>query len=244
VIDLHCHYLPGIDDGAQTLEEALTLARAAVDAGIHTAVLTPHVHIGRYDNNLTFIKQSFGAFRDALAREAIPLEIRIGGEVRIGAEIMALVEQGEIPYLGELDGHRIMLLEFPHSHLIAGAEKLIEWLLERRVRALIAHPERNKDVMRNVDKLSGYVALGCMLQVTAGSIIGQFGKPAQACAHELLNRNWVSVVASDAHNMQHRPPNLNLAQQALVAVGGAQYARELTEALPARIVASNRSHLP
>jgi protein-tyrosine phosphatase len=131
-----------------------------------------------------------------------------------------------------------MLLEFPHSHLVAGGEKLIKWLFDRRVRPLIAHPERNKDVMRNVDKIAEYVAMGCLLQVTGASIIGQFGKPAQTCAHALLDRNWVSVVATDAHNMQYRPPNLNLAQEALAAIGGVQYARELTEFVPARIIAS------
>lgn len=243
VIDLHCHYLPGIDDGAQTLEEALELARAAVDAGIRIAVLTPHVHVGRYDNNLSSIKKSFTAFRQVLEQEHIPLEIRIGGEVRIGIEIMSMVEEEEIPYIGEFDGYRIMLMEFPHSHLTVGGDKLVKWLLDRRIRPLIAHPERNKEVMRNVDKIGPFVAMGCMLQVTGASIIGQFGKDAEACARALLDRNWVSVVATDAHNLDHRPPNLDLAQEALAAIGGEGYARQLTEQMPARIVAANIWHI-
>lgn len=243
MVDLHCHYLPRIDDGAQTLEEALDLARAAVKAGIRMAVLTPHIHVGRYDNKLSTIKKSFAAFQETLVREGVALEVRIGGEVRIGVETMSMVEEGEIPYLGELDGYHIMLLEFPHSHLTLGGEKLVKWLLERRIRPLIAHPERNKEVMRNVDKIAGYVAMGCMLQVTGASIIGQFGKPAQTCAHALLDRNWVNVVATDAHNMQHRPPNLNLARQALAVIGGVGYARELTDVVPSRIVARNTWHV-
>lgn len=239
MIDLHCHYLPGIDDGAQTVDEAITLARAAVRAGIHTSVLTPHVHVGRYDNTLASIQRSFAAFRQVLASHGVPLSIRIGGEVRIAAEIMPLIENEQVPFIGQLSGDRIMLLEFPHSHLVVGGEKLIKWLLDRRIRPLIAHPERNKDVMRNVDKIGEYVAMGCLLQVTGGSIIGQFGKTAQSCAYALLDRNWVSVVATDAHNMEHRPPNLNLARDALVAMGGVQYARDLTETFPAKIIAGD-----
>jgi protein-tyrosine phosphatase len=237
VIDVHCHYLPGIDDGAQTIEEALTLARAALSAGIHTSILTPHVHVGRYDNTLASIQRSFNAFQQILARQSVPLKVRIGGEVRIAPEIIPLVEQGQIPFIGQLGADRIMLLEFPHSHLVVGGEKLIRWLLDRRIRPLIAHPERNRDVMRNVDKIGEYVGMGCLLQVTGASIVGQFGKNAQTCAYALLDRNWVSVVATDAHNMQHRPPNLNLAYDALAAMGGVQYARELTELFPARILA-------
>lgn len=243
MIDLHCHFLPGIDDGAQTLDDALDLARASVTAGVKTAVMTPHVHVGRYDNNLSSIKASFRAFDRALAVNGIPLEIRIGGEVRISPEIMAMVEEEEIPYLGELDGYRILLLEFPHGHLMVGADKLIQWLLARRIRPLIAHPERNKEVMHNVGKIYPFVAMGCLLQVTGASVIGQFGKPAQDCAMSLIERNWVTVVATDAHNLLHRPPNFDLAYQALVAIGGEPFARQLTEHMPAEIVRANTSHL-
>jgi protein-tyrosine phosphatase len=239
VIDLHCHFLPGIDDGAQVPGEALALARAAVAAGITTSVMTPHVHIGRYDNNLTSIKTSFAAFQKALLEENIALQIRIGGEVRIAAEIMALVEDGEAPYIGALDGHSIMLLEFPHSHLMLGADKLIQWLLARKIKPLIAHPERNKDVMRNFERIYPFVTMGCLLQVTGASIIGQFGKPAQDCALKLFEREWVTVVATDAHNLQHRPPNLDLARKALVELGGETFAQRMTLDTPAEIVRGN-----
>jgi protein-tyrosine phosphatase len=239
VIDVHCHFLPGIDDGAQTLDEALDLARASVAAGIKTAVMTPHVHVGRYENNRTSIKASFTAFDRALAANRIPLDIRFGGEVRISPEIMAMVEAEEIPYLGELDGYRIMLLEFPHGQLIVGADKLIQWLLARRIRPLIAHPERNKEVIHNVAKIYPFVAMGCMLQVTGASFIGHFGKPAQDCATVLIEREWVSVVATDAHNMRHRPPNLDLARNVLVSLGGEVLARKLTQEMPAAIVGAS-----
>jgi protein-tyrosine phosphatase len=239
VIDLHCHYLPGIDDGAQALEESLELARAAVAAGIKTAVMTPHVHPGRYENTSVSIRKLCVAFQRVLDHQEIPLDIRVGGEVRISAEIIPMVENDEIPFLGKVDGYRIMLLEFPHSHLLLGADKLISWLLARRIRPLIAHPERNKDVMRNIEKLAPFMKMGCMTQLTGASIIGQFGKPAQECAQKLIDREWVTVVATDAHNLKHRPPNLDLAYKALKDIGGEALAQRLTIHLPGRIISGN-----
>lgn len=236
MIDLHCHYLPGIDDGAQSLGESLDLARAAVKAGIKTAVMTPHVHPGRYENTGSSIRKLCGAFRAVLEHHEIPLDIRVGGEVRISTDVMPMIEEGEIPYLGQIDGYQIMLLEFPHSHLILGADKLINWLLARRIRPLIAHPERNKEVMRNIDKIKPFVEMGCFLQLTGASVIGEFGKPAQKTAHKIIDREWATVVATDAHNLRHRPPNLDLAYKALVEIGGESFAQELTEKTPARIV--------
>jgi protein-tyrosine phosphatase len=238
VIDLHCHYLPGIDDGAQTLAESLDLARAAVEAGIHTAVMTPHVHPGRYENSAPTIRKLCAAFQRVLEHQEIPLQIRAGGEVRISSDIIAMVEHDQVPFIGELAGYRVMLLEFPHSHLLLGADKLIKWLLARHIRPLIAHPERNKDVMRNVEKIAPFVQMGCLLQLTGASILGQFGKPAQQTAMTILERGWASVVATDAHNLRHRPPNLDLAYAALVDIGGESLARQLTQTTPGLVVSA------
>ena len=239
MIDLHCHYLPGIDDGAQTLEESLDLARAAVAAGITTAVMTPHVHPGRYQNNRVTITKLCAAFQRVLAHRQIPLDIRVGGEVRISAEIIPMIEQDEIPFLGVIDGYRVILLEFPHSHLLLGADKLVSWLLARRIRPLIAHPERNKEVIRSVEKMAPFVSSGCLLQLTGGSIVGHFGKPAQECARALIERGWASVVATDAHNLRHRPPCLDLARTALLDLGGEALARQMTQDTPAKIISGN-----
>ena len=236
MIDIHCHFLPGIDDGAQTLDESLELARAAVASGIATAVMTPHVHVGRYDNSLASIRGHVQRFRQALELHHIPLAIRFAGEVRIAPEIMRMVEAEELPYLGVSNGYRTLLLEFPPGNLTVGAEKLFDWLLARRVRPVIAHPERNKEVVRNVDKMLPFVAMGCLLQLTGASILGRFGKPMQRCALELLERDWVAAVASDAHNMVHRPPNLGEARDALAAIGGAVLARRMTHDGPAAIL--------
>lgn len=237
MIDLHCHYLPGIDDGAQTLAESLVLARAAVADGITHAVMTPHVHAGVYENRAAGINAAVASFRQALAANAIPLAISAGGEVRIGAELIDLLATNEIPFLGQLRGQRVLLLELPHGQVPVGADRLTAWLLKQNVLPLIAHPERNKDVMRNLAKLDPFIRQGCLLQVTAGSLLGRFGEVAERRAHELLDRGDIFAVATDAHNMENRPPLMRAARAFLAADAGEATAKALTETNPRAIVA-------
>ena len=232
MIDLHCHYLPGIDDGAENLQEALGLARAAVADGITHAAMTPHVHAGVFENRASGIRLAVEAFRIELAKARIPLQISAGGEVRIGPEIMDLLAADEIPFLGTLKGQRVMLLEMPHGQMPVGAERLTAWLIKQNVRPLIAHPERNKDVMRNLAKLDPFIDQGCLLQVTAGSLIGRFGDVAERRARELLDRGDIFVVATDAHNLENRPPLMGPARAFLIAEAGDEVAEALTRGNP------------
>ena len=236
MIDLHCHYLPGIDDGAQTLDQALALARAAVADGITHAVMTPHVHAGVFENRTSGIALAVAQFRAALAHHGIPLAISAGGEVRIGSELIELLETGEIPFMGQWRGQRVMLLEMPHGNIPVGAERLTAWLLKQGVLPLIAHPERNKDVMRNLAKLDPFIEQGCLLQVTAGSLVGHFGEMAERCARELLDRGDVFAVATDAHNLENRPPVMTAAYAFLVADAGDAVAAKLTHGNPIALV--------
>ena len=236
MIDLHCHLLPGIDDGPEDLATALRLARHAAAAGIHTAVVTPHMHSGRYENRAADIRAAAQVFQRALDAEGIALEIASAAEVRLDHEILSWVGAGHIPYLGHWQGERVMLLEFPHSHVPVGADKLVAWLLQQGIRPMIAHPERNKDIMRSIDKLLPFIRLGCLLQVTAGSVAGSFGQFARARAADLLERGWVTVLASDAHNIETRPPELEPGRLAAALIVGEQESWNLVRHRPAAII--------
>jgi protein-tyrosine phosphatase len=130
-----------------------------------------------------------------------------------------------------------MLLELPHSHVPVGADKLVEWLLKQGIRPMIAHPERNKDIMRSVDKLLPFVRLGCLLQVTAGAVAGAFGEGARARAVDLLGKGWVTVLASDAHNLEARPPELEPGRAAAAVIVGEAESWNLVRHRPAEITA-------
>jgi len=239
MIDLHCHYLPAIDDGSQSMAESLDLARASVADGITHAVMTPHIHAERYENSRSTVVTATNRFRAALADADIPLQIYPAGEVRLNAEILELLERDELPFLGEFGEYRILLLEFPYGQIPVGTEKLVLWLLNHQIRPLIAHPERNKIVLHNVERIAPFVEMGCLLQITAGSLVGVFGQAAQDCAELMLSRNWVSVVATDAHNLLHRAPVLTQARSWMRNRGWSEMADELTLATPAKILGIN-----
>lgn len=235
MIDLHSHLLPGIDDGARSLGESLQLARMAVADGITHITFTPHVHPGRYDNTLSSIQPVFERLKEALENEAIPLSVAMAGEVRLSAEVLMLVAQNQVPFLGEWDGKKVMLLELPHSHIPPGSDKLVKWLLDRDILPMIAHPERNKDIMRDLGLITPFVEMGCLFQITAMSVAGGFGLPAAQRAMEILEKGWATVLATDAHNLDRRPPVLSEGYKAACAVVGKDAADELVAENPRKI---------
>lgn len=235
MIDLHNHLLPGIDDGAPDLDTALELARLAVAEGITHLVCTPHIHPGRYDNDLAGIEAARQRLVSGLREAHIPLQIAAAAEVRYSAELMQGIEQDSLPFLGHWHGKRVLLLELPHGEVPFGAERLTEWLLQHGVMPMLAHPERNKGVMQCPRKLKPFIEQGCLLQVTAGAVAGRFGEPARLIANALLELGLVTILASDAHNIQHRPPVLSEGMRHAARIVGAFQAERLVFDTPWQI---------
>lgn len=240
--DLHCHMLPSIDDGAQTMEQAIELAKAAIDNGITHSIVTPHIHPGRYANTYQNIHDSFMEFQQTLKQHELDLKLGFAAEVRLSIEIMSMVEQHQIPFYGQLNGEKIMLLECPHSHIPAGTDKLIYWLLKQNIRPLIAHPERNKDILRKPEKLDLFIQTGCLLQITADALTGGFGEIAKKRADYMVSEGYATVLASDAHNIKHRPPRLQPGLDAAIALIGEQAANKLVIDNPKAICQSQFTH--
>lgn len=237
MIDLHCHLLPGIDDGPATPAEALALCRIAVADGITHAIVTPHIHPGRWPNTKNSIARDCARLQRALRKRDIPLQVGFAAEVRLTDQIMTQVEANEIPFYGEVGGYQVMLLEFPHGHIIPGSDKLVQWLLARKIRPLIAHPERNKQVMKDPAQLTPFIEAGCWLQLTAGAVIGGFGERAREVARLLLEDDVVQVIASDGHNANARPPRLRKAFDSISHDYGEARARRLMQETPSGITA-------
>lgn len=236
MIDLHCHFLPGIDDGPETMLEALELARAAVADGITHAVLTSHVNPDQFPNQCSNLRLAITEFSAQLAQANIPLSVSLGGEARLCPELIDLIAQDQVPFLGKVAGYRILLLEFPHQLIPVGSMQFISSLLKLKIRPLIAHPERNKTIMVNTDKVREFMQAGCWLQITAGSLVGRFGPQAEQAAFKLIDAGWNCVVATDAHNLKSRPPLLSEGRQALRQRYGEQVAQSLVHDKPAHIL--------
>ncbi len=236
MIDLHCHLLPGVDDGAEFVHDALALAKIAVDDGIEHMVLTPHVHPGRYENSRSSLQPHFEHFEQALSDSGLKLKVSLAGEVRLSAEVLQMVANQEIPFLGAWNDYKVVLLELPHSHIPPGSDKLVKWLMDRKILPMIAHPERNKDIVTNLDKIRPFVEMGCLFQLTAMSVTGDFGQAAHQRSHEILENNWATVIATDAHNTQHRPPVLSRAKGLVSQLYGEKMAADLFEINPSKII--------
>lgn len=243
MIDLHCHLLPGIDDGPADVDAALALAKAQVLDGVKLAFATPHVYPGQWNNKRSTIAQPFETFCFALQRLGIGLRLRMAGEVRLNADIMDLHQANELPFLGVCDGMHTMLLEMPDATIPVGSDRLVRYLLDNRIRPVLVHPERNKAVMEKPERLRPFVDMGCFVQLTAASVVGEFGSQALRTARTLLDNEWVHLVASDAHNLKGRAPRMKAAKQALSDTFGEGFAQEMTWFGPARIAGLDLAQL-
>lgn len=235
MIEIHAHLLPGLDDGPETIEEALDLARAFLEQGVVHVVATPHVFPGRFDNSIAQIQQSLSEFEQVLAAHGLPLSLSVAGEVRLSEQVITLFNEEALPFLGELDGYKTLLLEMPDGQIPMGTDKLVAWLLARGVRPVIAHPERNRAVRDNPKLALDLVQQGCALQLTAGALMGQFGAKVQQAAEFLVAENAAAAVASDAHNITNRAPCMRHAHDWLCQRFNQDLADQLTHHGPAAL---------
>jgi protein-tyrosine phosphatase len=220
-VDIHCHCLPGVDDGPATRPESMELCRALVDDGIGTVIASPH-QLGRYDgrNSGPAVREAAEALGAALAGRNIPLLVLPGAEVRMDERIPRLIRSGEVLTLAD---QTFLLLELPPDNYIDPLP-LIRWLSKQEITVVIAHPERYRAVSRRPEIVQPWVEHGASLQINAGSLLGEFGQDAERCAWALLSQPFPLLVATDAHDMKSRPPRLSRAAEQIRRRLGAEIA--------------------
>jgi protein-tyrosine phosphatase len=201
MIDLHCHILPGIDDGARDLSESVNMAKKAVEQGIHTIVATPHHLNNRYENPKQSIIDRLGELNKVLLDEKIDLNVLPGQETRIYGEMIEGFEAGEILPIGNTP---YLLVEFSSNHVPRYTEKLFYDLQIKGLVPVVVHPERNQEIMERPEILYQLVKKGALTQVTAASICGDFGKKIKSFTMQLIEANLTHFIASDAHNTSNR----------------------------------------
>ncbi len=234
MIDLHSHIIPGIDDGAKSWEEAVAMCRMAWENGTELLVATPHVFNGLYQPSTVSISEHIDLLKERLRNECIELEIMQGAEVHACPDLPLLL--AEEPKLTLNANGRYFLLEFPHSIIPPSADQFIFRLVIKNFTPIIVHPERNLYIQRNIELLERLLRHGAVCQVTAMSFTGGFGPHARKCAYELLRRDLIHVVASDAHNMNGRSPQLSEARKTIQARVGVKKTQELFETRPQKIL--------
>jgi protein-tyrosine phosphatase len=213
MIDIHSHILPGIDDGAENIEQAIEMAEAAVAEGITHLFATPHHRNGRYENEKYAVMDHVDLLNSELVRRNIPLHILPGQEIRLYKELIDDLDRDVfIPLHHEL---KYLLIEFPSSNVPAYAAEILYELSLRNYKPIIVHPERNSEIIENPDILYDLIITGALTQITASSVVGNFGKKIMNFSHELLKANMAHFIASDVHNTTHRRFHLNKAYETI-----------------------------
>jgi len=221
MVDIHCHLLPGVDDGPETIEESLEIAEMAIADGITHIAATPH-------SNDTY---SFDPERNQML--CSELSGRLDGRLALttGCDFHLSYENVEAatadPARFALNQKHYLLVEFADFALPPFLDQALARLQQVGLKLIVTHPERNPLVRAAPDRLRGWIESGCYAQITGQSLTGRFGPTAQRAALGYLDRGWVHFVASDAHNVGRRPPRLRQAYDLVAARRGPQAARAL-----------------
>lgn len=212
MIDLHCHLLPGIDDGSPDLETSVAMARMAVADGITDIACTPHVTPGVYDNEASDIRARIYRLGRHLRDSGVELNLWMGGDVHVDPGLVGKLANGLVPTLGD---SRYLLLEPPHHVVPPRLPELVSELVVAGYVPIITHPERLTWIEAHYPLFVSMIEKGALVQLTAGSILGRFGGQAKRMAERMLDEGRVDIIATDAHNTTGRPPILSEAREAV-----------------------------
>src|SRR5216684_716312 len=233
MIDTHLHILPGVDDGPETMQESLELARVLVQEGIHTAIATPHYNDEFLLRSATEIQERVNQLQQELDRHNIPLRLFAGHEALIKPGLVEDIQAGR---LATLNGSRYHLLELWNNSWVPETERVIFELRAAGIVPVIAHPERYRVIQQDVERLYVLVRRGVLTQLTASSLVGQWGKTVRRCAQALLKKNLIHCIASDAHGLYKRPPSIRSGLRCAVQVLNRISVYQMIETRPASIL--------
>ncbi|MEW6574298.1 MAG: CpsB/CapC family capsule biosynthesis tyrosine phosphatase [Bacillota bacterium] len=197
-IDIHAHILPGFDDGPETVQDSIEMARAYVDAGYAAVVATPHVIPGIYENTRSSIHRGVRHLQQHLREAGIPLTVLPGAEYHLTGQLIPLLQSGELLTLN--DTGKYLLVELPAMHLPDYTSQVIFDLLLAGVTPVIAHPERNDFLSRHPEALAEMSRKGVLAQVTAGALTGLFGAAQKRACERFIEKGSAQFVATDAHS--------------------------------------------
>jgi len=233
LIDLHCHILPGIDDGAVDLGVSLDMARASVADGVSVLACTPHILPGLYHNVGPQIISAIQQLQDALEKNDIPLRLVAGADVHMVPDLVEGLRSGR---LLSLAGSRYVLIEPPHHTAPPQLESFFFSMLVEGFVPVLTHPERLKWLPHRYESIRQLVRAGVWMQITSGSLAGAFGRNAQYWAHRMLDEGCVHLLATDAHDTQRRPPDLRRGRDLAAARVGIEEAEHLVVTRPRGVV--------
>jgi len=235
-VDIHCHLVPDIDDGAKSLAESLAMAEMAVADGIQTIVVTPHQNGSYAHNRGDDIRHRVAQLQGQLDQHQIPLTVLPGADVRIEDGMIRALQEGDILTLGDLGRH--VLLELPHE-MYFPLEPVLDELAKINMVGVLSHPERNQGILKQPAIVEPLVKYGCLMQITAGSLMGTFGRPSKEISEWMLKRGLVHFISTDAHGPRARRPLIRRAYEYTAELVGVETANALCCDNPTAVAAGD-----
>lgn len=236
MIDIHCHMLPGVDDGAEDMHDALEMARMAAAGGTKALIVTPHCNLpGAPEKNYASqaLATQFALLQNAVLQAQIPLTLALGAEILCTPDLDILLRKALLPTLA---GSRYLLAEFFFDESLEYMQDHLSCIAAHGLVPVIAHPERYSAVQCAPYVAEDWFSRGYVLQINKGSVLGRLGRHAAKTADYLLERGLAHVLASDGHSPEVRTPHMGALQEFLEDNCSASYARILLEDNPARIL--------
>jgi protein-tyrosine phosphatase len=241
MIDTHLHILPGVDDGPETLDQALDLASTLIQEGVHTAIATPHYNDEFPRRSAAEIRVCVQALQKALDHYHLPLCLLPGHEALIQPGLLEDIRSGRV---STLNGSRYLLLELWNTNWLPETERVIFELRAFGITPVLAHPERYRVFQKEPARLAALLRQGVLAQITASSLVGMQGRMAQRTAETLLKMGLVHCIASDAHGLHKRPPTIREGLRQAARIIGPARTRQLVEDWPTTIITNAPYYLP
>lgn len=234
MIDIHCHILPGFDDGAADLRDAMAMARIAAVSGTTEIIATPHFPGEEASlEQLGLLLSRYARLEQAIAREKLPLKLHPGAEILCLPQTPRLAKQRKLPTLGSTN---YLLCEFFFNESRVYMDEMLRFLTGCGYRIVVAHPERYEAVQTDPGLAAQWFRAGYVLQLNKGSLTGAFGSEVQNTALLLLEQGFYHLMASDAHGTDSRTTDLRAARQRLEELCSGPYVRVLLEENPRRLL--------
>ncbi|MCL5291566.1 MAG: hypothetical protein M1548_03430 [Actinobacteria bacterium] len=230
-VDIHAHILPGLDDGAVAVEESVEMARTAVAHGVSAIIATPHSNEA-YGTDRAVVEREIASLNKVLRSEGVELEVYPGAEIKASPHIFRQLEDGSLQTLAD---SRYILIEMPLDDIPFYMQDLIFRLRLKGLVPILAHPERTVAVQKRLKRLESLVDQGCLIQINTLSLEMGFG-PEYATAVDIMRKGWAFAVASDAHDLESRPPCLKGALHIVARLLGKSPALALVRDNPGRIL--------
>lgn len=234
MVDIHCHILPGVDDGAQSLSEALEMARLAADCGVTDLVATSHFRGDEMEmDRLAEMYRRFQRLEELLRREEIPLRLHLGAEILCSEETVDLARQKQLPTIGNT---QYVLCEFYFNAEYEYMDDILEQIAAAGYRPVVAHPERYGAIQRDPWRIQRWFHRGYVIQVNKGSVLGAFGDGPREVARWILRQGFAHLLASDAHSPLRRTTDMSRLRAWLEERYPPAYIRLLLEENPGRVI--------